>query len=297
MQLCPLRRPGAPKTTNTQHQYLGTRSSRLPTCQSNIWYNYALFTYAPSLLLSFQSLRTYLRNPELPGVTGVIRLFPVTFAIMPYQLLFHLCIPYHFSSIVSTLSSLLLVIFSYASRFHHIPIIPHRFFICLKADVIALTSYHSSIHPFIYQTICSTFPLSYFLLFLIPTSSLFPHGGVFFHAVHFISCCFTLPHVTYSLLYKLLVLSINTGTLHLVQYPKNKSYPCFLLMDCCQSSLEVLVIASRRLPLYGLAPVSLWFPPVIPVTPVSGHNSGVLARPYQQLRFNSGLSPVSWICL
>ncbi|KAJ7023887.1 hypothetical protein C8F04DRAFT_1270889 [Mycena alexandri] len=38
-------------------------------------------------------------------------------------------------------------------------------------------------------------------------------------------------------------------------------------MDCCQSSLEVLVIASRRLPLYGLAPVPLWFPAVTPVTP------------------------------
>ncbi|KAJ7716698.1 hypothetical protein B0H16DRAFT_1898232 [Mycena metata] len=28
-----------------------------------------------------------------------------------------------------------------------------------------------------------------------------------------------------------------------------------------------------------------------------GHVSGVLARPYQQLRYNSGLSPASWICL
>ncbi|KAJ7021360.1 hypothetical protein C8F04DRAFT_1273782 [Mycena alexandri] len=53
------------------------------TCQSNIWYNYALFIYAPSLLLSFQSLRTYLRNPEIPGVTGVIRLSSELFASDP----------------------------------------------------------------------------------------------------------------------------------------------------------------------------------------------------------------------
>ncbi|KAJ7717193.1 hypothetical protein B0H16DRAFT_1611768 [Mycena metata] len=53
-----------------------------------------------------------------------------------YSLLIHLSVPYHFSSIVSTPTSLLLI-----------------------AGIFTLSSYHSSIHLSIYLTICFTFLL------------------------------------------------------------------------------------------------------------------------------------------
>ncbi|KAJ7711766.1 hypothetical protein B0H16DRAFT_1530137 [Mycena metata] len=53
-----------------------------------------------------------------------------------YSLLIHLSVPYHFSSIVSTPTSLLLI-----------------------AGIFTLSSYHSSIHLSIYLTICFAFLL------------------------------------------------------------------------------------------------------------------------------------------
>ncbi|KAJ7693266.1 hypothetical protein B0H16DRAFT_1652155 [Mycena metata] len=149
--LCPLRRPGAPKSTRTSdlvhidYPRTGQTSG-------------ALIPHSPMLLHSRSRSG---RFGHLSGIRSHRRHRTLVWIMRyhAYSLLIHLSVPYNFSSIVSTPTSLLLIVFSHAAPSHHTSIIPHRFFICLKAGILALSSYHSSIHPSIYLTICFAFLL------------------------------------------------------------------------------------------------------------------------------------------
>ncbi|KAJ7742813.1 hypothetical protein B0H16DRAFT_1562453 [Mycena metata] len=160
--LCSLRRPWSSQIAN---QYLGPCPYRLPTYWSNLRCTYTSFAYAPTLPLTLQSASDI--SPK-SGVTGDIGLLSGSCGIMLIRSLSIYPVPYHFSPIVSTPTSLLLIVFSHAAPSHHTSIIPHRFFICLKAGIFTLSSYHSSVHLSIYLTICFAF-LLYSLAIILDT--------------------------------------------------------------------------------------------------------------------------------
>ncbi|KAJ7710175.1 hypothetical protein B0H16DRAFT_1630344, partial [Mycena metata] len=93
------------------------------------------------------------------GVTGDIGLSSGSRGIMPIHSLSIYLFLITSLLFVSTPTSLLLIVFSHAAPSHHTSIIPHCFFICLKAGISTLSSYHSSIHLSIYLTICFPFLL------------------------------------------------------------------------------------------------------------------------------------------
>ncbi|KAJ7749899.1 hypothetical protein B0H16DRAFT_1550534 [Mycena metata] len=152
LRICQLRQPGAPKTpTSTSDLVYINSPCTGPTSD-------ALIPHSPMLLHSrsrsgrfghLSEIRSHRRHRTLVWIMRY----------HAYSLLIHLSVPYHFPSIVSTPTSLLLIVFSHAAPSHHTSIIPHRFFICLKAGILALSSYHPSIHLSIYLTICFAFLL------------------------------------------------------------------------------------------------------------------------------------------
>ncbi|KAJ7765575.1 hypothetical protein B0H16DRAFT_1523514 [Mycena metata] len=150
--LCPLRRPGALKSPTSTSDLVHIDYP----CTGQT--SGALIPHSPMLLHSrsrsgrfghLSEIRSHRRHRTLVWIMQY----------HAYSLLIHLSVPYHFSSIVSTPTSLLLIVFSHAAPSHHTSIIPHRFFICLKAGIFTLSSYHSSIHLSIYLTICFAFLL------------------------------------------------------------------------------------------------------------------------------------------
>ncbi|KAJ7697082.1 hypothetical protein B0H16DRAFT_1646974 [Mycena metata] len=136
--LCPLRRPGAPKSTRTSDL---VHINYPRTGQTSG----ALIPHSPMLLHSrsrsgrfghLSRIRSHRRHRTLVWIMRT--------------------------------TSLLLIVFSHAAPSHHTSIIPHRFFICLKAGIFTLSSYHSSIHLSIYLTICFAF-LLYSLAIILHT--------------------------------------------------------------------------------------------------------------------------------
>ncbi|KAJ7716703.1 hypothetical protein B0H16DRAFT_1612986 [Mycena metata] len=159
--LCPLQRPGTPKMPTSTSDLVHINYPRTGPTSG------ALIPHLPMLPHScsrssrsghLSENRSYRRHRTLIWIMRY----------HAYSLLIHLSVPYHFSSIVSTPTSLLLIVFSHAAPSHHTSIIPHRFFICLKAGIFTLSSYHSSIHLSIYLTICFAF-LLYSLAIILHT--------------------------------------------------------------------------------------------------------------------------------
>ncbi|KAJ7778970.1 hypothetical protein B0H16DRAFT_1500625, partial [Mycena metata] len=154
---CPLRRPGAPKPPTSTSDLVHIDYPRTGPTSG------ALIPRSP--ILPHSRSRSS-RSGHLSEIRSHWRYRTLVWIMWyhAYSLLIHLSVPYHFSSIVSTPTSLLLIVFSPGAPSHHTSIIPHCFFICLKAGILALTSYHSSIHLSIYLTICFAF-----LLYSLPT--------------------------------------------------------------------------------------------------------------------------------
>ncbi|KAJ7764697.1 hypothetical protein B0H16DRAFT_1525403 [Mycena metata] len=127
--LCPLRRPGAPKSPTSTSDLVHIDYP----CTGQT--SGALIPPSPMLPRScsnsgrfghLSEIRSHRRHRTLVWIMRY----------HAYSLLIHLSVPYHVSSIVSTPTSLLLI-----------------------AGILTLSSYHSSIHLSIYLTICFAFLL------------------------------------------------------------------------------------------------------------------------------------------
>ncbi|KAJ7763860.1 hypothetical protein B0H16DRAFT_1527288, partial [Mycena metata] len=158
LPLCPLRRPGAPKSPTSTSDLVHIDYPRTGQTSG------ALIPHSPMLLhfcsrsgrfRHLSEIRSHRRHQTLVWIMRY----------HAYSLLIHLSVPYHFSSIVSTPTSLLLIVFSHAAPSHHTSIIPHRFFIYLKTGILTLSSYHSSIHLSIHLSIALPFFFIHLLLF------------------------------------------------------------------------------------------------------------------------------------
>ncbi|KAJ7721001.1 hypothetical protein B0H16DRAFT_1603437 [Mycena metata] len=161
LPLSPLWRPGAPKppTSSSDLVHINYPCTD-PTSGARIPHSPMLLHSRPRSSHSghLSEIRSHRRHRTLIWIMWY----------HAYLLLIHLSVPYDFSSIVSTPTSLFLIVFSHAAPSHHTSIIPHRFFICLKAGILVLSSYCSFIHLSIYLTICFAFIL-YLLAIILHT--------------------------------------------------------------------------------------------------------------------------------
>ncbi|KAJ7756557.1 hypothetical protein B0H16DRAFT_1538402 [Mycena metata] len=164
--LCPLRRPGAPKSPTSTSDLVHIDYPRTGQTTGALIPHLPMILHSRSRSGRFRHLSKIRSHRRYWTLLWIMRYHA-------YSLLIHLSTPYHFSSIVSTPTSLLLIVFSHAAPSHHTSIIPHRFFICLKAGILALSSYHSSIHLSIYLTICFAF-LLYSLAIILHTHLTYP---------------------------------------------------------------------------------------------------------------------------
>ncbi|KAJ7709323.1 hypothetical protein B0H16DRAFT_1631219, partial [Mycena metata] len=143
LPLCPLRRPGAPKSPTSASDLVHIDYPRTGQTSGALIPHSPMFLHSRSRSGRFghlSEIRSHWRHRTLVWIMRY----------HAYSLLIHLSVPYHFPSIVSTPTSLLLIVFSHAVPSHRTSIIPHRFFICLKAGIFTLSSYHSFFYPSIY---------------------------------------------------------------------------------------------------------------------------------------------------